>query len=287
MSAQAIAASSSNGVSVSSNGSAHTKGNYATLFASLTEDTSELHLIFNNSANSNRLYLVDIAIGAAASEVVLIPNIGIRNLNANKYVPVKLGVDIAAGTRISARCQDATGGGSIRISGIALAKSTGDLRTGVSSSSDWINPLAATGTSAFDVVVDGGGSSNTYSGSAGNICNADAPIAATHMIVTTRDAATASGADAMARIKLNGSVITGVENIYHKTVNADGLMRYHGPFKLPTPVAVNDTITAEVSANTTTVGGRELSVGVILVNFPTPSGGSGGVTQLVNGGLVG
>jgi len=285
MSAQAIAASSSNGVTVTS-GAADTKGNYSTLIASTTNDVGELHLILNNAASSNRNYLIDIATGAAASETVLIPNIGVRNLNANKYVIVKLGVNIAAGTRISARCQDPTGSGAIKISGIALTKETGDLRTGVSSSSNWVNPLANTTGSVFDVSVDGGGSANTYSGTAGNICNANAPIAATHMIVTTRDAATASGADAMVRIKLNGTVITGVENIYHKTVNSDGSMRYHGPFKLPTAVAVNDTITAEVSSNTTTVGGREVLVGVILVNFPAASGGSGGSPLVGPGGLA-
>jgi len=83
-----------------------TKGAFVQVFASLARKTNYLtiHLDDNNTSNE---YHVDIATGAAASEVVLIPDLEFHvDLTGNNLLPVvySMKVNIPAGTRLSARC---------------------------------------------------------------------------------------------------------------------------------------------------------------------------------------
>jgi hypothetical protein len=94
------------GVSVASAAGTNTKGGFTTLIASTASDINLLSLSFASGSGTE---LVDIAIGAAASEVIIYSNILVPlTVAANVSVAILLPVTIPAGTRISARVQSNT-----------------------------------------------------------------------------------------------------------------------------------------------------------------------------------
>jgi len=91
-------------VTVTSAGSG-VKGAFVQLFAALALKTNYLNVHLDNN-NTGQEYHVDIATGAAASEVVLIPDIEYEvDLTGNNQIPLiySFKVNIPAGTRLSAR----------------------------------------------------------------------------------------------------------------------------------------------------------------------------------------
>lgn len=98
----------SNGTTVSAPGSTNTKGSYTQLIASTAHDASGLLLSGYFTAPSGAGYgLIDIAIGAASSEQVLISNIAVnrQTSNAMGWPPILIPCSIPAGARVSARYQ--------------------------------------------------------------------------------------------------------------------------------------------------------------------------------------
>jgi len=98
---------------VTASASTHTKGSYSEIVASLAEDVDGLYVYLSNESRQN--YLVDIAIGAAGSEVVIAANLGMQKggtfdsgKRTSQWV---LPLAIPAGTRVSARCQTDAGSG--------------------------------------------------------------------------------------------------------------------------------------------------------------------------------
>lgn len=110
-----LTASSSEGTTITASGTTHTKGSYTTLIASTAEDSYSMAVLINNVgvASTNAHMLVDIAIGGAGSEVVIIPNLMAGNAGvwANAMgggVMYHFPIGIPQGTRVSARCQAST-----------------------------------------------------------------------------------------------------------------------------------------------------------------------------------
>jgi len=102
----------SGGTQIDPGGTAHTKGAYSEIVASTTNPIRQLTIAMGNMANALRttaLWLVDLAVGAAGAEQVLIENImlncgGSVDLIQPQVFP-PLGVNIPAGTRLAARAQ--------------------------------------------------------------------------------------------------------------------------------------------------------------------------------------
>jgi hypothetical protein len=96
-------------VTVTASATPHTKGSWTQLIASTSHAAETLVVtILPGTAQSgqNRSTQLDIGIGAAASETVLIPDIQVgHTLNLTSFV---FPISVAAGTRISARCRSAT-----------------------------------------------------------------------------------------------------------------------------------------------------------------------------------
>ena len=104
----------STGVAIDAGGSANTKGAWTELTASSSAPTRWMMVQIQHSTNgglaADTTYLLDIGIGAASSEVVLIPDLPVTIDSSGGGVVFSnpwysLPVDIPAGTRISARCQ--------------------------------------------------------------------------------------------------------------------------------------------------------------------------------------
>jgi hypothetical protein len=106
---------------VTSNGSANVKGSYTQIAAATSRDYMGLMAAFGNAhapAGSCGIAL-DIAIGAGGSENVIISNVTVFfTVAASAYLPAALSLfftPILAGSRLSVRCQDTTGGNSIDV----------------------------------------------------------------------------------------------------------------------------------------------------------------------------
>lgn len=94
----------SKGTQVGAGGTANTKGTYVTLIASTAYATKGI-MIQPGVASAGFDYLIDIAIGAAASEVIIIPDLmtGSGTGSISRQAPYFFPIAIPAGVRISAR----------------------------------------------------------------------------------------------------------------------------------------------------------------------------------------
>lgn len=111
------------GTSITANASAHTKAtSYTTLIASTTQDAWGITVMLTNTAvaSTRTSTLVDIAIGAASSEVVIIANLiggnasatgGAQGWGHQYFFPIH----IPAGVRLSARSQAFTGSDTVNV----------------------------------------------------------------------------------------------------------------------------------------------------------------------------
>lgn len=126
------------GTAVDAGASTNTKGSYAQITASTTDDIDWLtiHIDWqNNTAMQVARFLVDIATGAAASETVVINNIlvsshsGLAGKNPTPFFG-PFPVTVASGTRLAARCQSTTNDATDRIIGISLIGWNGSAAAG-------------------------------------------------------------------------------------------------------------------------------------------------------------
>lgn len=101
----------SGGTSVDPGGSANTKGSYSQITSATTAPVSAILVGFpgqDNHARTLARFLVDIAVGAAASEKIVVPNLAVvtetnNTPRPNPYGPIPC--QIASGSRIAARMQ--------------------------------------------------------------------------------------------------------------------------------------------------------------------------------------
>lgn len=142
----------SEGTQVSSSGSSNTKGSFVQLISSTTYTFGGLLIVLGGANTSGRGFLVDIAIGAAASEQVIIPNLYYYSQQdstlCHAYVPIM----IPQGSRISARCQSTTASNNVRVNVIGVS-GEGLARDAVTYGADTANTTGTT-------VSSGSGSNN-------------------------------------------------------------------------------------------------------------------------------
>jgi hypothetical protein len=104
----AASPAASRGVVVAAGTPAHTKGSWITLLASTAFDSTGVLLNIITGAVGPKDWLVDIAVGAAGSEQVWIPNLIVSSIGTIAYWPLLMPVGVPADTRISARAQCTT-----------------------------------------------------------------------------------------------------------------------------------------------------------------------------------
>lgn len=132
-------------------GAANTKGSYSTLIATATYDSYGFWLgIFNSGASTlNTSQLLDIALGAAASEVDIFSNYltGQRPINSTSGGPYWLFVPlfIPAGARVSARLQGVIASDTVNVA-IVLAGGQAALNGRIYTGCDTYGAVTATST---------------------------------------------------------------------------------------------------------------------------------------------
>lgn len=147
----------SRGTSITANATANTKGNFTELIASTSFDATSL-LVMLDDISSATDYLIDIAIGGAGSEVVVISNLIVTGgtgsiVYGGHYL---LPVNIPAGSRVSARCQASTGSAVVRVSAQLFGSGMGGAETLGLVATYGDNTATSGGTQ-----VDPGGTANT------------------------------------------------------------------------------------------------------------------------------
>lgn len=102
------------GTTLTASGTANLKGAYSTIVSSVAHAIQGFFLAFDSQGSgSNTLALIDLAIGAAGQEVVIMPNILVFSNSAGVVMPQTtpfIPIAIKLGTRIAARCQSSSGG---------------------------------------------------------------------------------------------------------------------------------------------------------------------------------
>lgn len=114
----------SHGITVAADAAAHTKGSWIALGTStLDADGFYLQVVPGTQPN---VYLVDVAIGGAGSEVAILENLlASTPLNVGNWsliYPVYVPLPIPAGTRLAARCQSITAGSDEVWASVVLAR---------------------------------------------------------------------------------------------------------------------------------------------------------------------
>lgn len=102
-------------VSATAHASAHTKGNYSELVAATLFPASAIMITFTYS-EAPYIFLVDIAVGAAGFEQVIVPDLAYGSSSAGLHVGARyfFPISIPSGSRIAMRCQASTGGKYVR-----------------------------------------------------------------------------------------------------------------------------------------------------------------------------
>lgn len=112
-----VVAAASTGVVVASSASINTKGTWVELTAATARHGIGILVNLRRGHTAVADFLVDIGIGAAAAEIVIVPNLkadsGTNTLT--RSAPLWIPIGIPAGTRISARCQSTISAAASRV----------------------------------------------------------------------------------------------------------------------------------------------------------------------------
>lgn len=246
-------AGASSGTSVSAPGSTNTKGSYTQLIASTAHAASGMVVTLYFTGSSGAVHgLVDIAVGGAGSEVVIIPDLHISRQSSNNYAtaPILLPCRVPAGTRISARFQSSQTSTSCSVS-IALL---GEGEKYPIRASKVIAAGVNSGTSK-GTTVDPGGSAHTK-GSYAQL-TASTTVAGRWCVLTVAQDSSASSGTWQMDLAVGGA---GSEQIIVPDLNvaADdvglGVLRVF----LPVAIPLGSRVAARCRSNITTAGAREL-----------------------------
>ena len=111
----------SEGTQVTSAGSNHTKGSFVQLIASTSYTFGGVLLVLGGANTGSRGFLFDLAIGAAASEQVIVPNLYYYSQTDGSFVHAYIPIMIPQGSRISGRCQSTTTSNYVRANVIGIS----------------------------------------------------------------------------------------------------------------------------------------------------------------------
>lgn len=231
----------------------HVKGAWGTQMTSTPYDCNGLIVGFsgNNSIN----LLGDIAVGAAASEVIIVPNMMCSGLahQSHIYVPIF----IPAGSRIAGRVQASTGSTS---GYFALTGVTSPL---------WGAPvggkivdLATVAASSRGTLLDGGPTINTYPATFTTVvASTTERISALCLSIACSNNATPALAFAKVQIGI-GAASSEVALIEVGTLSAGNICSSCHPFWFPADIPSGSRISARVAIGTTDATDRIIQLGL-------------------------
>lgn len=248
------------GFTVTSSATANTKGAYTQLVASTNFDASGLILVIDPQFEDTH-YLIDVAVGAAGSESVILSNYYSAGSLAVTTVPLLLPLSIPAGTRISARSQDNFGSSASFVSGMVLG--SGFFADSAWSSIDTYG--AATGTST-GTSVNAGATANTKGAWTQLVASTTRAHKGLMVAVGRTNASTAAAADYGCSIDVgvgaSGSEQVIIPDLVHAVTTAKKNAGHNVTFPIPCDLPAGSRLAARMQSSTTNTTDRVLDVAV-------------------------
>lgn len=241
-----------NGAGVTPNATAHTKGSWQELIASTSQDWQGFYVSIQRGVQTTTgEYLVDIALGAASSEQVIIPNMrmtgtsaALGDIGATYWCPVK----VPAGSRVAARCQfSAASGPAIRV------HTTG---YGPHPHVPLYNTADSYGTStSTSKGVAQAASSGSKSSWAQLVASTTNPIYMCYVMVGTDDVTSRTSDSYMMDIGVgaNPNEVALIKDVYVRGNSAEGITILHGPYFVNVPSGTRLSLRAQTSSGATNI----------------------------------
>jgi hypothetical protein len=252
--------SNTSGQTLTANASANTEGSYSQIAASVTEPWTGFWVFLFDPSNTNRDFLVDVAIGAAASEQEIVSDLLFSVAAATGFTtaPYFCPLAIPAGVRLAARCRSSVGSSTIEVIVIGFR---GTLMHGLA-------PLGRCGTYGQNTAdsggtpVDAGGTANTEGAWAQLSASTTYPIRQLMLGFGNAGDNTRTSANYLLDIGI-GSAGNEVALINDLPLVCDSgpdmvAPRTLGPFMLDIPAGTR--LVARVRSSTNTAGDRTLDV---------------------------
>lgn len=235
-------------------GAIHTKGAWVQLLAATSFTYEQVMLQFRpNGANRNFL---DLGIGGAGSELVLVPDIQWHGTQAQ--MGIVLPIRIPVGSRVAMRNQSDVASQVVSCGFIGIGAGP-RIPPGYNQA---VTYGFDAGTSR-GVNLDGGGTANTKSAWVEIVAATTAPIRALTVHNGTGAAATSASTQTIIDIGVGpaGSEQILMADLYQRwTSGGPPQNPCHGPFPVSLPVGVR--LAARIAADTTNAGGRSIDVTV-------------------------
>ena len=265
--------SSSAGQTLTASGTANSYGTKTQIIASTAAASKGLHVQLRASTTSRHV-VVQMFTGGSGSEVAFGAPMHLFTSNNSISIPHHILGDIPASTRISAAARDNSGSAQI----IVAAQTQNDNSIspfGTVTNAVTLPDAAETVSSIAAVLIDGGGTINTFSdvisGGASTPNNLTASTAAEYNTFYVKvQTAVAANVDFVFRIKSGGTVI--FDEMAQRGANGTADARIFGPFFHT--LAAGSPLGAEVSCSGNTASSRELRITLYAYNCTLAAGGS-------------
>lgn len=237
----------SEGTNLTASSSTHVKGSYSELIASTSYAAGGMLLVLGGANTGSRWFLVDIAVGVAASEQIILPNLFYFEANSGSFAYGYVPISIPKGSRVAARCQSNGSSNQVRCN-ITLIAGECVEQSGVAYAVD-------TGATAGTRIVSSG-SSNTK-GSWTELTSATSRSHRWGIICITKDG---SNSQELVDIGIGGS---GSERLlipnlnFRDSSNGDSVM-YSMPMRIPTGTRIAARLAAAG-------GSQNVSVSLVLI----------------------
>lgn len=255
---------STNGTTVTANASANTKGSYSQLIASTAYPSAGIMLEVVVGSN-NADYLMDLAIGGAGSEQILIADILVGSTVGSSRRILMLPCAIPAGTRISARCQSTTGGATLTVMGHLFTSDGSPVP-----SASLFTTYGANSADSGGVGIDPGGVANTPGAYAQLTASSAYPHHALALCVGCQNNATPSAGRWLVDLAVGGA---GSEQIIllDFPLSGGGSTSQGGPTPsfvvIPCSIPAGTRIAARARSSITTSPGRLIDLVLIGITY--------------------
>lgn len=261
------------GTTVTGSVTAHTKGAWAQLVASSAAAASWIEVIIGFPSVGAQQYMVDIGVGGAGSEAVLLPNLHFEGISADSGTAHYIfPVAIAAGTRVSARCQSNSGGSdTIQVMAILWKGDAGGFAAPGSVAAYGV-ATASTSLTA----VDPGGTANTKSAWVQMTASTGIDIRWLMFCVSRGGSSTSASTRYLVDIGTGGA---GSETVL--VANAFAVAAIAGDYAIPrtfgfaVDIPSGTRIAARIQSSSTVSGDRVLDVAVYGANAADVASGGG------------
>jgi hypothetical protein len=257
------------GVTLTSTGVAHTKSAYSQLAASSAFACSEIELYVLLGSGATCSHLIDLAIGAGGSEVVVVPNIQSDQStggSAGAVASFRLPLEIAAGTRIAVRRQ---GSGTSNALSLAIALIEAGDCVGIST----FACVGANTATSRGALIDAGASINIKGAYVEMTPSTAAIYQSLSLVANTGNKASTTGRRYAVDVAIgaSGSEVVLIPDLRLGTASAV-IPRCQ---TLRTFIAASTRIALRCSCGSNVVGVREFDAVLLLGTGPSESGGGG------------